>query len=178
MSEGLVWVVLILAAVITGLVAHFTITDDWRKRGLYVWRTRKPHAFLGLPIIGRHFAYTGMTGNRLNRDRQHLFGTAYDPPAPWSDLSPKPYPLPCLLPGWEFARKVQEKLWILILFPVYNVHWNTHNPRRITRSYAYTLKQRRQAGGRRFNMSLALARAPLSAGLIYALWHWGPSWIS
>jgi hypothetical protein len=178
-EEALNWIALVFVVVVLLLIGHFTVTDEWRKRGLYVWRTRKPHAFLGLPVVGRHLAYVGMTSSRFHRDQQHLFGTATAPPAPWSDLSPKPYPLPCLFPGWLFARRVQEKLWIFLLFPVYNDQWNHHNPRRITRSYARTLRLRRQAGGRRFNAGLALIRAPFTIGLLLlVMWSWGQNWIT
>jgi hypothetical protein len=179
MREALIWTSTILATLIVVLVWHFAVTTEWKKRGLYVWRTRKPHALLGLPVIGRHNAYVGMTSSRYHRDLQHIHGGSKGtPPAPWSDLSPRVYALPCLLPGWEFARRVQEKFWILLLLPVYNQQFNKHNPRRLTRSYAYTLKQRRQAGGRRFNASLALLRAPVPVSLLFLLWYWGPSWIN
>lgn len=76
----------------------------WKQSGCYVWRTRKPHAFLGismrwlLPVAvliglalwvtdqpwwlaliilffgGRHFAYCGETSSRYHRDRQHRYG--------------------------------------------------------------------------------------------------------
>ncbi len=107
---------------------------SWRRRGCYVWRTRKPGSFLGLPIIGRHTAYVGETSSRYHRDRQHEFGGGQwgAVAKSWSDLDPKVYPLPCLLPGWRWARKAQEKLWIFLLWPVYNDRWNRWNPRRIT----------------------------------------------
>jgi hypothetical protein len=166
-----------LAALSIGLVWHFTVTNEWKKRGVYVWRTRKPHALLGLPLLGRHTAYVGMTGHRFRRDNQHRFGTALEPPASWSDLSPQVYALPCLFPGWEWARKVQEKLWIFALWPVYNDQWNHHNPRRITRSYARTMRARRQAGGRRLNMGYALMRAPFTIGLYVIIWQMGEAWL-
>lgn len=111
----------------------------WRDAGCYVWRTRKPHAPIGMPIIGRHFAYVGQSGSRYHRDRQHRYG---DPargklPASWSDLDAKVYPLPMLFPGWKWARLHQERLWIKLLCPPYNVleqpPWNL---RRISRAEA------------------------------------------
>lgn len=106
---------------------------SWRTKGCYVWRTRKPGSPLGLPFIGRHFAYVGETGSRYHRDRQHEYGGGrYGAVAkPWSDLAPKAYPLPCLFPSWKWSRKAQEKLWIRLLLPVYNSEWNKGNPRRI-----------------------------------------------
>lgn len=111
----------------------------WRNAGCYVWRTRKPHAPFGMPIFGRHFAYAGQSNSRHHRDQQHRFG---DPargilPASWSDLDAKVYPLPMLFPSWKWARLQQERLWIGLLCPVYNVleqpSWNL---RRISRAEA------------------------------------------
>lgn len=112
---------------------------SWRTRGLYVWRGRKPHAPLGLPVIGRRVLYVGQTSSRYHRDRQHAHGDSrYDAgSASWSDLAPKVYPLPCLFPGWKWARLAQERLWIWALCPVYNIQgqapWNV---RRIKKNAA------------------------------------------
>lgn len=160
-------------------VWHFSVTTEWRKRGLYVWRVRKAWALFNLPFFCRHFGYVGMTGGRLLRDRQHLFGTALEPPAPWSDLNPRAYPLPCYFPGWEFARKVQEKLWILLLMPVYNVHWNVvpWNLRRIPRKQAYEMRSRRQSNGRRLNVGYKLVRTPVTVALYLVAYWAGVHWI-
>jgi hypothetical protein len=137
---------------------------SWKSQGLYLWRTRKPHAMVGpgmrvlLPasivlawaawmygegwwwlcfllalFSGRHNAYVGHTKSRYFRDNQHRFGDSRYGAAgkPWMDLDAKVYPLPCLFPRNKLAREIQEKLWIFMLLPVYNVEWNTKNPRRI-----------------------------------------------
>lgn len=166
MTESVAWVIALAVLVVGSVVTWFVMTDGWTKRGLYVWRTRKPHAFFGLPVVGRHTAYVGQTGSRRHRDRQHLFGTATGPPADWSDLSPRAYPLPCFLPGWKRAREVQERLWILVLLPVYNHQGNLANPRRIPLTMARAMRLRRQGGGRRVNLGYAIVRAPVTAGLL------------
>lgn len=149
----------------------------WRNSGCYLWRTRKPSAFIGLPIIGRHNAYVGETSSRYFRDRQHVFGDGRYQQAgkPWSDLDPKPYPLPCLFPGWKWSRKVQEKLWIWLLLPVYNSDWNKHNPRRITPTKAQQQRWARQASGMKVNVGRVLARYALGlivlAGAGYSAWE-------
>lgn len=109
------------------------MSKGWRTAGCYVWRTRKPGAPLGLPIIGRHFGYVGETGSRYHRDRQHIHGGGrYGAVAkPWADLAPRCYPLPCLFPRWKWGRKIQEWFWIKLLLPVYNDKHNRSNPRRI-----------------------------------------------
>lgn len=142
---------------------------SWKTQGLYLHRTRKPHAVLGLGLrvlvpaaiglawwawllgeswwpaafllvffSGRHMAYVGETSSRYFRDSQHRMGsTKYGTPgAAWSDLDLKIYPLPCAFPRSEMAREIQEKIWIMALWPVYNVKWNTWNPRRIKRGKA------------------------------------------
>jgi hypothetical protein len=77
----------------------------WRTSGCYLWRVRKPHAFLGLPLrwclvagvmlgvllhaldawwwlaflaplcSGRHNGYVGQSGNRRRRDGEHIYGS-------------------------------------------------------------------------------------------------------
>jgi hypothetical protein len=153
---------------------------SWKTQGLYLWRTRKPNAIVGLPLrwclafvvlvapwayfagerfwwlsfvtlllSGRHNAYVGHTSSRYFRDRQHIrgsyrYGTVGKP---WSNLDPKPYSIPCLFPGSLWARRVQEKLWIWMLLPVYNVEWNTKNPRRIKPGRAEQQRWARDANG-------------------------------
>ena len=134
---------------------------SWRRRGVYVWRTRKPYALFGWSLkwmlaaailgalllwqmdgpwwiafflvlfSGRHTAYVGMTSSRKHRDEQHIFGGKGQPAKPWADLDPRVYAIPSLFPGWPWARETQEWLWIKLLLPVYNVIHNKHNPRRI-----------------------------------------------
>ncbi len=140
----------------------------WRERGLYVHRTRKPHAFLGLPIIGRHTAYVGETSSRYYRDRQHRYGGGtYGAIAKsYTDLDLKIYPLPCLFPGWKWARKVQEKFWILLLLPVYNVQWNKANPRRISPRQAESMRWARDAARGKLGVGVNLGRAVVRWALL------------
>jgi hypothetical protein len=105
----------------------------------------------------------------VHRDAQHLFGTAIAPPASWSDLSPRVYPLPCVLHSSKRMRELQEWFWIKLLLPVYNVQHNGWNPRRITKRSALLQRQRRQAGGRRFNLGAAILRAPITLGVLLIL---------
>jgi hypothetical protein len=91
-----------------------------------------------LPVLlfelnGRHIAYVGQTNNRSRRDVEHIFGSVKygTKPKPWSDLQPRAFSLPSFH-WWKWSRELSEKLWIWLLLPVYNVQWNTLNPRRIT----------------------------------------------
>lgn len=144
----------------------------WRQAGCYVHRARKPHAPLGLPIIGRHTAYVGQSNSRFHRDRQHLQGggTYRATAKPYADLDVKIYPLPCLFPNSRRGRLMQEQLWIWLLWPVYNVSGNRWNPRRITPAAA--LRQRMsRSGGRGWNVGRALVRwlifCAIAATVIY-----------
>jgi hypothetical protein len=122
----------------------------WKARGNYAWRTKKPHAPLGLssrwlalaglvlgavlyigggwwwlaPLVmlfsGRHWAYVGQTSSRYHRDRQHRGLDPRVPPSPWSDLDAKAYPLPSL-PWWRWSRELSEWFWTIVLLPVYPV---------------------------------------------------------
>jgi hypothetical protein len=155
----------------------------WREAGCYLHRARKPHAWIGLPFIGRHNAYCGETSAREYRDAQHLgqahTGMYSGTEASWSDLDVKIYPLPCLFPNSARARKVQETLWIALLKPVYNVQKNWLNPRRISRRRALEMRGQRVLSGRTFNrgravwrMALLLAFWPaLGYALAYLLWE-------
>lgn len=143
----------------------------WREAGCYLHRARKPHAPLGLPIIGRHNAYCGETSARRYRDAQHLGalvpGARYaGTEASWSDLDVKIYPLPCAFPNNATARKIQETLWIALLKPVYNVQKNWLNPRCISRKKALALRAARQLNGRTFSLPRAAYR------LLFALVFW------
>jgi hypothetical protein len=143
----------------------------WREAGCYVWRTRKPHAPIGLPLLGRHFGYAGESSSFYHRDAQHLGqpvpGQRYEGvQASWSDLDPRRYPLPCAFPNNATARKIQETLWIALLKPVYNVQKNWLNPRRISRKKALELRAARQLNGRTFSLPRAAYR------LLFALVFW------
>lgn len=125
--------------------------------GLYLWRTRKPHAPLGLPIIGRHNGYGGMTNSFARRGGEHLNGTArYEvarPAASWSDLDPKCYRIP--ISDWWFGGdvrrgcvKLAETLFLAVTCCVYNDKqqppWNF---RKISRRRAAALRAQRDALG-------------------------------
>lgn len=143
---------------------------NWKQAGCYVWRTRKPSAPLGLPFIGRHTAYVGETSSRYHRDRQHVFGGGrYGHVAKmWADLEPKVYPLPCLFPSWKWSRKAQEKVWILLLWPVYNDQWNRWNPRRITLGQAERqrwARDKRMKNGARWRVNIGRMLARWAIGL-------------
>ena len=180
---------------------------SWRTQGLYLHRTRKPHAVLGLPLralavaavvlafwawfvgegwwplafalvlfSGRHNAYVGQTGSRYFRDTQHTVGDFARGKAssPWSDLDIKIYPLPCLFPRNVTAREIQEKLWIMALWPVYNTEWNTKNPRRIKRGKAVQQRVARELGGVRKYAPRVLRLAlygVVMIGLVYQGWE-------
>lgn len=116
-----------------------------KRGGLYVWRADKPHAVIGLPIIGRHFVYGGMTNSYYHREKQHLQGsvTYGTVSARWSDLRPKCYrilPLPSFILHGRYRRRITfalETLMIWLLCPVYN---HTQQPpwnlRKISRAKA------------------------------------------
>lgn len=182
---------------------------SWRTQGLYLHRTRKPHAVVGLglrwlvpaavalawlmwalgdpwwlaPLLllfsGRHTAYVGQTSSRYFRDSQHQMGsTKYGTPgAAWSDLDLKIYPLPCLFPRSVMAREIQEKLWIFLLLPVYNVEWNSKNPRRIKRTVAInqriarTQKSARMWVPRVLRGALLLAVLGGAGSYVLNVWH-------
>jgi hypothetical protein len=108
---------LLLAALALGTLLYFA--GEWWWLALLV------------PLFaGRRWAYVGQTSSRYHRDRQHQYGdsTYGAPGASWSDLEPKAYPIPCLFHGWKWARLAQERMWITLLLPVYNIQgqapWN------------------------------------------------------
>lgn len=109
-----------------------------RGQGIYLFRTRKPHAPFGLPIIGRHNGYVGQSNNYARRYEQHIRGGGrYNVRMKhWSDLQPRFHRI-LPLPRWMFeltpwAVNMIEALCILVLLPVYNVKLNKHNLRRIS----------------------------------------------
>jgi hypothetical protein len=100
--------------------------------GVYIIRTRKPHAPLGLPLIGRHVGYVGQTNSFDHRIRQHLYGGGkyMAKPKPWADLSPKVRYIH--LPPWRWLMLAVELALIWTLCPVYNVQRQpVYNIRRI-----------------------------------------------
>lgn len=132
-----------------------------RKPGIYLYRTDKPGAIWGLPIIGRHNGYVGETWHERHRDRQHLIGGGqYNAVAkPWADLRPRRYLL--RLPWWtpKFALHALEALAIWALLPVYNDKLNLANPRRISLRKAKLQRAARDAQrGRRALRTLTAIR--------------------
>jgi hypothetical protein len=106
--------------------------------GIYLFRTRKPYAMIGLPVIGRHNGYTGQTRDYRLRWAQHIIGGGKYRAVPksWSDLDPKPWRI-LPLPRWLFlhAPRVVDLLEAVCIFataPVYNVQLNKGNLRRIS----------------------------------------------
>lgn len=152
-----------------------------RRGGIYAWRARKPWALLGLPLIGRHWAYVGMTNSYRSRESQHLYGSELygTRPASWGDLKPKCYrilPLPAFITHGRHRRKVMqaiETLMIWTLCPVYNVRqqavWNLR--RRSRRAAARERDARDQFGfsarAAHFGLRLALW---LIVGVIWYVW--------
>ena len=183
------------------------MSAGWKTRGLYLHRTRKPHAVVGLGLrflvptaivaafvgwfagwpawwlcfalalfSGRHNAYVGQTSSRWHRDNQHRMGSSTygTPGAAWADLDMKIYPIPCFFPRKVWAREFQEKLWIKLLLPVYNVEWNKGNPRKISRAKAQAQRWARQSKGWGMIMP-RLARlgiyAAIVSGIAYTGWE-------
>lgn len=116
---------------------------------VYAYRTDKPSAPLGLPLIGRHWGYAGRTNNPKRRDMEHVRGGGqYNAVAkPWADLRPKRHVIFRMKSRTEAMTHFLEWLTIKILLPVYNVDMNRTNPRRITqRSQAAQRAMRDQLG--------------------------------
>jgi hypothetical protein len=115
------------------------VVPRWTLPGaIYAYRTRKSHAVLGLPIIGRHWGYVGQTRNERARHEEHLQGGGRygKPAAPWSDLRPRRYVLFRAKRCPQWVLNLLELMFILILMPVYNEKLNKANPRRISRPRA------------------------------------------
>jgi hypothetical protein len=100
---------------------------------VYGYRTRKPGAILGLPIIGRHWGYVGQTRRPAVRHLEHMTGRGrYNKgPANWADLDPERYVLFSLNHFPQWMLNGVELFFIFILLPVYNHKGNLGNPRRI-----------------------------------------------
>ena len=111
------------------------------RSGVYAYRTRKPMAILGLPFLGRHWAYVGETLNLELRHIQHTVGGGrYGTTAqPWADLDPRRV-LRIPLPPWKWLLRSVETLLILLLWPVYNHSKNLWNPRRIPLQVAKAMR--------------------------------------
>lgn len=142
-----------------------------KRGGLYVWRVDKPHALIGLPLIGRHFGYLGMTNSYYFRAQQHLAGsTKYGAAAArWSDLRPKCYkilPLPDFILHGRYRRRITfalETIAIWLLCPVYNDKQQPpYNLRKISKRSAAAQREARDKLGRTAKTGRALLR--------YACW--------
>jgi len=140
--------------------------------GVYAYRTRKPGAVLGLPFLGRHWAYVGETTSFSHRHLQHVEGGGrYGATAkPWSDLAPV-----CViripLPPWKWLLRSVETLLILALWPAYNVSKNRWNPRRISPNMAAMQRRARNRRDRWFIWFLA-ARWYHVAAVIAVIGWW------
>jgi hypothetical protein len=141
--------------------------------GVYIFRTRKPHAPVGLPIIGRHVGYVGQTNSFDHRIRQHLYGGGQfmAKPKPWADLTPRPYYIH--LPNWKPLRILVELLLIWTLCPVYNVQRQPiYNIRRIRPKAAVRHRAMRDRMPAAWVAHLLIRWAVLAAvaGLVYLAW--------
>lgn len=133
-------------------------TNQLRGPGVYVWRTRKPAAILGLPFFGRHFAYVGETTSVQHRSRQHvgkpLPGDKFPKIGqPWCDLNPKMV-LFISLPPWKWLLRSVETLVMLVTWPVYNHKKNLWNPRRIPMHVAIRQRHARDGRARRWSLNV------------------------
>lgn len=147
---------------------------------IYAYRTRKPGAVWGLPLVGRHWAYVGRTNDLARRHQEHILGGGmYDAVAkPWADLEPRLYVIRPKKRRREWTTNFLEWFFIWLLLPVYNVSMNAGNPRRIRRA-----EQLRQRAARDRSEALGVVvglrrRVPVYAGvavaLVAALAAWQP----
>lgn len=132
-----------------------------------MWRTRKPSAPIGLPFVGRHFAYVGESNSRRHRDAQHLYGggTYSSVPKHWADLDPKVYPLPCPFPQWAWTRKAMETFYVALFWPVYNDRKNRWNPRRISLTKQKQQRAERDMFGSKSVAALSMVLRILAFGM-------------
>lgn len=149
--------------------------------GLYAWRVNKPHALIGLPLIGRRWGYVGMTNSYSARESQHLYGSATygKAPASWADLRPRCYrilPLPAFITHGKYRRRVMkalETLAIWVLLPVYNVQqqapWNL---RKISKRRALADQELRNSLGLSLRLARSVVRLCFYAFLFAAFVMW------
>lgn len=146
--------------------------------GLYIWRVRKPHAILGLPILGRHFGYAGMTNSYYHREGQHLRGsvTYGRTPAPWSDLEPRCYriPLPRVILHGHYRRKITFALETLLIYATCPVYNSTQQPpwnlRKIGKAKAAAMRFERDKLGKASQVARFALRWLLYAAVVGAAW--------
>ena len=133
------------------------------KGGIYLIRCRKPGAFLGLPLLGRHTAYVGMTNSYYHRERQHFHGDTHwgSAPKPWADLKPKFYKI-IPLPNVRFLMHIVEAVMIWLLCPVYNVQLQPpYNLRRCTSTKARSQRWARDQLGIGYKIMRTAVRGAL-----------------
>ena len=148
-----------------------------RTGGVYVIRTDKPSAIIGLPVIGRHFAYVGETNSYRWRRLQHLEGGGrYNAPQkPFSDLRPKFYrALP--LPDIKWLRRTVETIVMLLVWPVYNHQKNLWNPRRISLSRAQRMRVGRNRDGMLNRVGHLIARMAFRGSMLAMLFVFCHYW--
>lgn len=149
------------------------MSPRWTMPGeVYAYRTRKPGAVLGLPVLGRHFAYVGQTRNPKARHREHLEGGGRYGcvPKDWADLDPKRYVLFRMRHCPQWVLDLAEWLMIQLLLPVYNVQHNRANPRRIRPEVAKRQRAQRDRRGWSWNVRPAvLAGCLLAVSVLLAL---------
>ena len=166
---------IMLGALAGSVVLAFAV-GWWRsqpvtREAIYAYRTRKPWARWGLPIIGRHWAYVGRTNDLARRDDEHLVGGGRYGAVPkdWADLEPRRY----VLVGYRRRREPRTHLleWaaVRLLWPVYNVSMNRWNPRRIKPYDARRQRQARNISAGRGVIVGARRRAPVYLGLASVL---------
>jgi hypothetical protein len=168
--------ILVTAVLLTWALVYSATSKH--RGGIYLWRTNKPNALLGLPLFGRHNAYVGMTNSYAARGDQHLLGsvTYGKAPASWSDLKPKCYkilPLPAIITHGKHRRKIMkafETAAIGLLIPVYNVTqqapWNL---RKISRNAAAQQRRQRDEYGIGYKIARLALRVAVGIGTLGGL---------
>lgn len=149
--------------------------------GLYAARVDKPHALIGLPLIGRRWGYVGMSNSYRAREEQHRNGsvTYGRPPASWSDLRPRFYrilPLPAIITHGKYRRRIMkglETVAIAILCPVYNVTQQAPwNMRRVSKKRALAERARRDMLGFSYRLVRATLRLLFWAVMVALFVFW------
>lgn len=127
----------------------------WTMPGeVYAYRTRKPGALLGLPLLGRHWGYVGQTRNPKARHQEHLEGGGRYGcvPKDWADLEPRRYVLFRMRHCPQWVLDLVEVAVIRTFLPVYNVQHNRGNPRRIRPAVAHLQRLQRDRMGWSWNL--------------------------
>jgi hypothetical protein len=157
---------------------RFARSWGWTAEEIYVYRGRKPHAPIGLPVIGRHFVYGGRTCDPGARDSEHMTGVSRrssGEPSPWSDLDVRRYTVFSKKPRPEWLTAFLERLVIKGLFCVYN--WqdrNRLNPRTIPPKKARVQRANRDRTGGFSTMSRFVFRVLVYVSLIgLSFWTYG-----